>query len=135
MSGRYGTITDAQGRKWDFEPIDNTSRGEPDGLFGINCGHSFRYIEEGAFINREKQTPDDSRAGEENKKQYAQSQEQRSIEREIRKYERESELLKEAGLNDFAKIPAGNARSVRDEYRAFCEETGRTPRWDRTRIY
>lgn len=135
MSGRYGTITDAQGRKWDFEPIDNTSRGEPDGLFGINCGHSFRYIEEGAFINREKQTPDDSRAGEENKRQYAQSQEQRSIEREIRKYARESELLKEAGLNEFAKIPAGNARSARDEYRAFCEQTGRTPRWERTRIY
>lgn len=135
MSGRYGTITDAQGRKWDFEPIDNTSRGEPDGLFGINCGHSFRYIEEGAFINRERQTPDDSRAGEENRRQYQLSQEQRAIERDIRKYARESELLKEAGLTEFAKIPAGNAREARDTYRSFCEQTGRTPRWNRTEIY
>ena len=54
MSGRYGTIKDANGREYEFEPIQNTSYGEPDGLFGINCGHSFRYIEEGSFFNRER---------------------------------------------------------------------------------
>lgn len=134
MSGRYGTITDAKGEEYEFEPIGNTSYGEPDGLFGINCGHSFRYIEEGAFINRETVVETEEQK-EENRRIYAQSQEQRAIEREIRKYERESELLKEAGLTEFAKTPAGNARSARDEYRAFCEETGRTPRWERTRIY
>ena len=135
MSNRYGTIRDANGKEWEFEPIDNTSRGEPDGLFGINCGHSFRYIEEGSFFNRERQTPDDSRAGEENRRQYQLSQEQRAIERDIRKYARESELLKDAGLTEFAKIPAGNAREARDTYRSFCEQTGRTPRWNRTEIY
>lgn len=134
MSGRYGVITDANGNEYEFEPIDNTSYGEPDGLFGINCGHSFRYIEDGVFFNREN-VLDTKEEREKNAKTYAQSQEQRAIEREIRKYEREAELLKEAGLTEFAKTPAGNARSARDEYRAFCEETGRTPRWERTRIY
>ena len=135
MSGRYGTIKDANGNEYEFEPIDNTSYGEPDGLFGINCGHSFRYIEEGSFVNREKETPDDSEAGKKNAQQYQLSQEQRSIERDIRKYEREAELLREAGLKDFASIAEGNAREARNEYRSFCEDNGRTPRWERTRVY
>ena len=135
MSGRYGTIKDANGNEYEFEPIDNTSYGEPDGLFGINCGHSFRYIEEGSFVNREKETPDDSEAGKKNAQQYQLSQEQRSIERDIRKYEREAELLREAGLKDFASIAEGNAREARNEYRSFCEDNSRTPRWERTRVY
>ena len=135
MSGRYGTIKDVNGREYEFEPIDNTSYGEPDGLFGINCGHSFRYIEEGSFVNREKETPDDSEAGKKNAQQYQLSQEQRTIERDIRKYEREAELLREAGLKDFASIAEGNAREARNEYRSFCEDNGRTPRWERTRVY
>ena len=135
MSGRYGTIRDANGNEYEFEPIDNTSYGEPDGLFGINCGHSFRYIEEGSFVNREKETPDDSEAGKKNAQQYQLSQEQRSIERDIRKYEREAELLRESGLKDSASIAEGNAREARNEYRSFCEENGRTPRWERTRVY
>ena len=135
MSGRYGTIKDANGNEYEFEPIDNTSYGEPDGLFGINCGHSFRYIEEGSFVNREKETPDDSEAGKKNAQQYQLSQEQRTIERDIRKYEREAELLREAGLKDFASIAEGNAREARNEYRSFCEDNGRTPRWERTRVY
>lgn len=135
MSGRYGVITDANGNEYEFEPIDNTSYGEPDGLFGINCGHSFRYIEEGSFVNRERETPDDSEAGRKNAQQYQLSQEQRSIERDIRKYEREAELLREAGLKDSASIAEGNAREARNEYRSFCEDNGRTPRWERTRVY
>ena len=134
MSGRSGTIRDAHGQEWVFESIYDTSYGRPDGLFGINCGHTFRYIEEGAFINREDMI-ETAEQKKENDRIYKQSQEQRAIERDIRKYARESELLKEAGLTEFAKIPASNARASRDEYRAFCEETGRTPRWNRTNIY
>ena len=141
MSGRYGTITDAHGNTYEFEPISvtgyNPATGyneDPAGLFGINCGHSFRYIEEGSFVNREKAVDTEEEKAE-NRKQYALSQKQRSIERDIRKYSRESQLLKDAGLNEFAKIPANNARDAREAYRSFCEENGRTPRWDRTRIY
>ena len=141
MSGRYGTITDASGREYDFEPISVTgydpasgTNREPAGLFGINCGHSFRYIEEGAFYNREQIVETEAEKAE-NRRVYALSQEQRAIEREIRKYSRESSLLKDAGLTEFAKIPAGRAREARDVYRSFCEQNNRTPRWDRTQIY
>ena len=141
MSGRSGTIKDANGRRYDYEPISVTgydpSSGrniDPAGLFGINCGHSFRYIEEGSFVSREK-VLDSAKERKENAEQYALSQEQRAIERDIRKYARESELLKEAGLNEFAKIPESNARQAREEYRAFCEDNNRTPRWNRTQIY
>lgn len=134
MSGRYGTIKDAHGKEWEFEPIQNTSYGEPDGLFGINCGHSFRYIEEGSFINRERQVETEEQKAE-NRKQYAQSQEQRSIEREIRGYKREAELYDRCGLDDLKAEAEGKAREARSEYRAFCEDTGRTPRWNRTQIY
>lgn len=134
MSGRYGTIRDANGNEYEFEPIQNTSYGEPDGLFGINCGHSFRYIEEGAFFNRENMIETEAEK-ERNERQYALSQEQRSIEREIRGYKREAELLAESGSKEEAEIASGKARSAEDSYRAFCDNTGRTPRWNRTEIY
>lgn len=134
MSGRYGTIKDANGREYEFEPIQNTSYGEPDGLFGINCGHSFRYIEEGAFFNRER-TLDTKAEKERNERQYAQSQEQRSIEREIRSWKREAELQGLSGSKEEAETASGRVRDLENQYRSFCEQTGRTPRWNRTEIY
>lgn len=134
MSGRYGTITDAHGVKYDFEPIGNTSYGEPDGLFGINCGHSFRYIEDGAFVNRQKSL-DTEEDREKNERTYRLSQEQRGYEREIRGYKREAELLRDAGLRDEAEVAEGKVREAENGYSAFCDSTGRTPRWNRTDIY
>lgn len=134
MSGRYGTIKDAKGNEYEFEPIQNTSYGEPDGLFGINCGHSFRYIEEGAFFNRER-TLDTKEEKERNERQYAQSQEQRSIEREIRSWKREAELQGLSGSTKEAETASGRVRQLENEYKSFCEQTGRTPRWNRTDIY
>ena len=141
MSGRYGTITDANGRKYEFEPISVTGydpasgfNREPAGLFGVNCGHTFRYIEEGAFFNRENPIVTEKEK-KENERVYALSQEQRAIERDIRQYRRETELLKNAGLTEFAKISEGNLNEARREYKTFCEDNDRTPRWDRTQIY
>lgn len=134
MSGRYGIIKDANGREYDFEPIQNTSYGEPDGLFGINCGHTFRYIEDGAFLNRER-TVDTEREEKENARVYALSQDQRAIERDIRAYKREAELYEKCGLDTLADEARGKVTEARHEYSAFCEQNGRTPRWDRTQIY
>ncbi|MBQ8904358.1 MAG: hypothetical protein IJY73_08770, partial [Oscillospiraceae bacterium] len=41
-SGKSGTIKDARGREYRYEPFDKTSFGEAAGLFGINCGHRMR---------------------------------------------------------------------------------------------
>ena len=141
MSGRYGTITDAYGRKYDFEPISVTGydpasghNSDPAGLFGVNCGHTFRYIEEGAFMNRER-TIDTEAERNENEKVYALSQEQRAIERDIRAYKREAELYEKCGLDTLADEARGKVTEARHEYSAFCEQNDRTPRWDRTQIY
>lgn len=134
MSGRSGTIRDAHGQEWEFDSIYNTSYGEPDGLFGINCGHTFRYIEEGAFINREDMI-ETAEQKKENDRIYKQSQEQRAIEREIRGYKREAELYERCGLDTLKEEADAKVREARSEYREFCKETGRTERWNRTNIY
>ena len=128
----YGKITDAYGEEHEYEPVENTSYGQPDGLFGINCGHDRIYVSEG-FYNRRKPLTEEQL--EENRKTYERSQQQRAIERKIRRSEREAENLKEAGYKGFSDIAKGQANKAKDEYRAFCSETGRTPRWSRTKIY
>lgn len=131
-NGTSGEIEDAYGNKYEYEPIERTSFGEPDGLFGINCGHDRVYVAEGFYNRREPLTKEEL---EENRKVYELSQEQRAIERDIRKYQREANALKEANLSEFGKIAQSNAREAREEYKAFCERTGRTERWERTRVY
>ena len=44
-------------------------------------------------------------------------------------------MLAESGSKEEAEIASGKARSAEDSYRAFCDKTGRTPRWNRTEIY
>ena len=134
MSGRSGTIRDANGNEWEFESIYDTSYGEPDGLFGINCGHTFRYIEEGAFFNREDMVETEEQK-KENERIYRQSQDQRAIEREIRGYKREADLYERCGLDTLKEEADAKVRQANSEYRAFCKETGRTERWNRTNIY
>ena len=48
-SGKTTEITDLHGRKHKVIPLSQTSFGEPDGLFGINCGHRPRGCSEGVF--------------------------------------------------------------------------------------
>lgn len=133
MSGRYGKIKDLNGVEYDFEPIQNTTyQKEPAGLFGINCHHTFRYITEGNFVNREKPVLTEEEK-ERNRIQYAQSQEQRSIERQIRNTQRTADLL-----NTFEKGAGAEysqkARDLRAEYREFCKQTGRSEDWIRTQV-
>ena len=127
----YGEIEDAYGHKISYEPLSNTSYGEPDGLFGINCGHDRIYVSEGFYNRRE---PLDKEQLEKNRQTYLNSQEQRSIERQIRQAKREMTLLEDSKSEE-AKGMIIKVRDLEKEYRSFCDETGRTPRWDRTVIY
>ena len=38
-NGTAGTTTDLEGNRISYISLSQTSYGEPDGLFGINCGH------------------------------------------------------------------------------------------------
>lgn len=88
-----GTTTDLHGKQIPFYPLKESSYGEPDGLFGINCGHHGVSFIPGVSRQRYRPTKD----LEENDKLYKKIQTQRSMEREIRKQKRLCSLYDKAG--------------------------------------
>ena len=122
-----GEIELGDGRHVRYEPLSSTSYGEPAGLFGINCGHYPIVIVPGVTIHH---GADNIQPKEENDKAYAESQEQRRIEREIREAKRVVEM--EGDLA--SKEDKQRVKDLQAQMRAFIEETGRTRRYDREQI-
>lgn len=127
-SNRTGTVKDARGRDVEIIPLSRTSYGEPAGLWGINCGHTppNLFIPGGSIIRGE--VPSEKK----NEKEYAESQQQANIERQIRYAKREAATLKAAGL-DTADADA-KVKRYQADMRTFINETGRTRRRDREQI-
>ncbi len=129
-SGKNGTIKDARGKEYTYTPLSDTSFGEPDGLFGINCGHRMRGVSDGLFINREKQYSE-----EENSEEYKKVCKQRQMERKIRTDKRTQEALEAAGDTEGAKEIKKKITAENKALRAYCEQEGLTYRQDRTQVY
>lgn len=127
-SNRTGTVEDLDGKKIEIIPLSRTSYGEPAGLWGINCGHT----PPNPFIPGLSKIRGDVPPEKKNDEEYAQSQRQRYIERQIRYAKREAATLKAAGL-DTADADA-KVKRYQADMRAFIEETGRTRRRDREQI-
>lgn len=130
--GGGGVVHDLYGKEYQVHGINETSYGEAAGIFGVNCGHFPETFVDGFSVPRYNElTPEQEK---QNAIEYAQSQQQRQIEREIRQAKTEALGMKAA--ND----PAGFAEASKKvkeknaEYRAFCDQTGRTPRPDRTQV-
>lgn len=123
-----GTFTDGAGRKRTYQSINETSYGEPAGLFGINCTHFPMVVIPSMTVPHDM--PEQSK--EENAKAYAESQEQRAIERDIRAAKRDLEMSKAAGLpTDDAEQRVRDAQAT---MRQFIKDTGRTRQYSRERI-
>ena len=125
---RTGTVKDVRGRDVEIIPLNRTSYGEPAGLWGINCGHT----PPNPFIPGRSLIRGAQPSEKKNDKEYAESQQQRAIERNIRYAKREAATLKAAGL-DTAEADA-KVRRYQADMRAFISETGRTRRRDREQI-
>lgn len=125
-----GTYTDGQGRKRTYISINETSYGQPAGLFGINCGHYPLPQIPGVTI---PQSPD-KMSKEENDRIYRESQTQRYLERQIREAKREKAAYEAAGLFADAKDMDAVIRQRQADMRAFIDETGRARRYDRESI-
>ena len=97
-SGRTTEITDINGRKHKVIPLSQTSFGEPDGLFGINCGHRPRGVSDGLFRKSSVEYDD-----EEDKALYNKVCKQRELERKVRKSKTEADMLEAAGDTEGAK--------------------------------
>lgn len=127
-SGRTGTTTDLDGNTILIHSEDEVeSFRYGGGLFGVNCGHyPMPFIPGISVIHAEPQDP------EENAKTYAESQQQRALERKLRNEKRDLAVLKAQGASE-AEIDAQKARvrKASNDIDNFCDETGRTRRRDR----
>lgn len=129
-SGKSGTTLDGSGRTVTYYPFSSTSYGQPDGLFGINCGHhSYPYIPGASY---QRYFPVDE---EKNSEKYKEFQHQRYLERKIRESKRECMLLSEAGDKDGLKKAAIRLRTRKEEYSVYSKAHGLSVHSDRTQVY
>ena len=132
-SGGGYTVEDVYGRTYEVHDIRETSYGEPAGLFGINCGHNPITFVPGFSVPRyEELTPTEEK---ENAKQYAESQQQRYLEREVRQAKTEALAYEAAGDKEAFAQAAVKVKQTQADYNAFCNATDRTPRNDRLQVF
>ena len=125
--GTEGELELGGGQVIHYESIYSTSYGEPAGLFGINCGHVPYPMIPGVSQPVNERIQDE----ETNAKEYAESQVQRSLERDIREAKRNVEMLGSLATDADRKAVSMAQGAMRD----FIEETGRTRRYDREQIF
>ena len=128
-SGDYGQVEDLNGQKYVYEPIQITSYGEPDGIFGINCHHFANTFISGYSLARFE--PVDP---VENARVYQESQQQRYLERQIRYEKTKALALDAAGDTQGFQESALRIRAKQADYRNYCSAHGLTPRTDRTQV-
>ena len=119
--------------------VEATGYGDVAGLCGANCRHSIV-----PYIEGITQNPFEQFDSEENRKQYEREQEQRAIERNIRKVKREVQALQTALDNASAETKPGleaqyKKRSQRlaelnKRYKDFCEKNDLKTRQERLHI-
>ena len=109
----------------------DTTYGQPAGLFGINCKHyPTPFIPSVSVIDGKVQDK------ETNDEQYAQSQEQRRLERKIREQKRDLQVMKDQGRPE-EEIAAQREKikQTSSDIDSFCRETGRARHRDREGVY
>lgn len=125
-----GRIYSRSGMSEKYPAWSSTSYGEKAGLLGINCGHSVWPFVDGVSTQTYKPYPE-----KENAEAYEQSQRQRYLEREIRKWKRKADVRAALGATD-DQVAAARAK-VREKQKAmreFIKSTGRTRRYNREQI-
>ena len=131
-SGGGYTVEDGRGRKYLVHDINETSYGEPAGLFGINCGHNpITFVPGYSMPRYQELTPEQEK---QNKIQYAESQQQRYLEREVRQSKTEALAYQAAGDKEGFEKAAQAVKQKTADYANFCDATGRTPRPDRMQV-
>lgn len=122
-----GDIELGNGAVVHYEPINRTSIDQPAGLFQINCGHYPIPVIPGVSIPH---GADNIQPEEENAKAYAESQEQRDLERRIREAKRVVTMAGDTATKEDKEA----VREAQAEMREFIDRTGRTRRYDREQI-
>lgn len=124
-------VADLDGNVVHVYAQNETTYGEPAGLFGINCKHYPTPFVPGVSAVR-GQVQDKA----ENDKQYAESQKQRALERNLREQKRDLEMMKAQNApEDIIRAQREKVRAASKEIDTFCDETGRIRRRNREAVY
>lgn len=126
-----GEVTAGNGRKIRYYPWSSSSYGEPDGLFGINCGHHGIPFLPGVSNQRYFPTED----LKENERLYKQMQKQRGLERDVRKQKRLCSLYDEIGDRESFEQAAVTLKAREARLAAYTKKNGLTRRRDREQVY
>ena len=119
-------VTDGDGNTVHAYAQSETTYGEPAGLFGINCGHHPELFVPGAT-----KVPALRQDEEENAKAYAESQQQRGLERAFRKARLDADVAKAQGDEDGLKAAKEKLKAADEKLNRFEKETGRRRRRER----
>jgi flagellar biosynthesis/type III secretory pathway protein FliH len=129
LSGDTTPIIDGNGDHIDVYDFAQTSHGEADGLFGVNCGHWQAPFIPGLSTKSAPDYPKDKVS-----KNYKEKQQQRYIERKIRASKREFELQKAVGSEEGIKKADRKVKQWQATQREFIDRTGRTRRYGREQL-
>lgn len=125
------TVVDLDGNEIEVLAQSATSYGQPAGLFGINCKHYPTPFIPGVSVIEGQ--PQDKEA---NDKTYAESQEQRRLERNVRERKRDVLMAKAQGAppEEIKELEA-KAKASSEKVDEFCKSTGRARHRDREAVY
>lgn len=124
---RVREVQDLDGNKIHVYAQSETTYGQAAGLFGVNCKHyPMTFIPGVSTLRGQPQDP------EENEKAYAESQEQRALERKLRKEKLDLSVLKAEGADEeMIKAQRDRVRKASADIDDFCDKTGRARRRNR----
>ena len=121
-----GEVEDLDGEKVHVYALSETTYGEAAGLFGINCGHyKIPFIAGYSKARQPEQTE------KENEKEYAESQQQRALERDLREKRRDLMVAKARKDTEEIKRQKLKVDDAEDKLNSFCDQTGRERRRSR----
>lgn len=125
-------VADLDGYEVEVIAQSATSYGEAAGLFGINCKHYPMPFIPGVSVIRDEVPQDE----QENARAYAESQEQRRLERKLRESRRDLLMEKERGASpETIDKLEDKCKQDSKEINEFCKKTGRQRRRDREQVY
>lgn len=133
---------DIQGRQYRQAEWDRKNGGLQRPIGTLNCHHFATPIIYGVSrpVYSEKELAEINRRSTETVEwkgremtRYEASQQQRRLETKIRYAKDEREALKAAGDTIGARQAGKKSAALQKEYKAFCDKTGLTPRYERTR--
>jgi len=124
-----GAIYSKSGKHKKYRPLSDTSYGEAAGLGGCNCRHQFYPFIEGVSTQRYEPYDDT-----ENDRVYKESQQQRHLERQIRKAKKEVKVMEALGDPEGVKEAKNKVSQRQAAMREFINQTKRKRQYNREQI-